>query len=277
VKEHKTPNRKEEIMKADQAKKLADEALAKLAAALEAGQSEALSAYLAALGRFHRYSFGNVMMIAAQRPDASQVAGFHTWRKLGRFVRKGEKGIAIIAPIVYKKDAQGAAGETEVALRGFRVVHVFDVSQTDGEELPKLTRIAGDPGAYTERLKDLIQHEGIDLCYSEELGSADGRSSGGTITLALGLGAAEKFSVLVHELAHEFLHHTGQGRATRTTRETEAEAVAFAVSDALGLKTGTASSDYIQLYDGDKETLGESLDRIQRTATRILTALEAPA
>ena len=116
-------------MTADALKKITTDALDTLAALLDEGHSEALTAYLAAAGRFHAYSFRNVMLIASQRPDATRVAGFNTWRKLGRFVKKGEKGIAIIAPIVFKRDDHAAGSNDEpagdVQLR-FRVAHVFD-------------------------------------------------------------------------------------------------------------------------------------------------------
>jgi hypothetical protein len=89
-------------MNQDQAKQLADEALNILASALELGESETLRAYLTAMGRFHQYSWGNALLIASQRPTATHVAGFHTWRKFGRHVRKGEKGIMILAPVVVR-------------------------------------------------------------------------------------------------------------------------------------------------------------------------------
>lgn len=261
-------------MKAEQAKKMTDEALAKLAEALEQGKSEALTSYLDMMARFHHYSFGNVMLIVAQRPEATRVAGFNAWRSLGRFVKKGEKGIAIIAPMVLKKrEAQSANADEKTVLR-FRAVHVFDVAQTDGEALPEFVRVSGDPGSYTERLKAHITGRGITLAYAETLGGADGCSSGGTITLRLGLSAAEEFGVLVHELAHEVLHHGPDAdRGTKTVRETEAEAVAFVVTHAVGLQNGTSSTDYIQLYNGDKKTLAASLDRIQKTAAGILAAI----
>lgn len=118
-------------MTADTLKQFTTEALDRLAALLDAGQSDQLTALLKAMARFHRYSFHNVCLIAAQRPAATRVAGFHTWRSLGRFVRKGEKGIVILAPIVARRRHDDANDETCVA--GFRAVHVFDVAQTDGE------------------------------------------------------------------------------------------------------------------------------------------------
>lgn len=259
-------------MKADEARNTTEAAFGELATALEAGQSDKLTAFLAAMARFHRYSFGNVLLLATQRPDATRVAGFNAWKKLGRHVKKGEKGLAIIAPIVYRKDDE--ASEDGRAVRGFKVAHVFDVEQTEGEPLPEFATVAGDPGANMERLKTLVASRGIDLQYSDLLGSALGTSSGGTIRIATGHSAAKEFSVIVHELAHEMLHHGTGGRPdSKTIRETEAEAVAFIVCRAVGLDCGTAASDYIQLYSGGKDTLAESLGRIQETASDILSAL----
>jgi hypothetical protein len=106
--------------------------------ALEAGQSEALTAYLKAIGRFHRYSLHNVLLIASQKPNASYVAGFRTWNELGRFVKKCEKGIMILAPIVRRKMENSDDDEKEsFRIAGFRAAYVFDVSQTDGQDLPQ--------------------------------------------------------------------------------------------------------------------------------------------
>jgi antirestriction protein ArdC len=112
--------------------------------ALKQGKSEALTQYLEVMARFRSYSFHNVLLIATQRPDASRVAGFNTWKSLGRFVRKGEKGIRIIAPIISRKKESQSVDSLTVAresqngdriLRGFRFVHVFSQEQTDGDEL----------------------------------------------------------------------------------------------------------------------------------------------
>src|SRR5262249_37831712 len=119
------------IMKSEDASKLATSALEKLAQVLQAGHSEALTASLAGAGRFHAYSFRNVMLIASQRPDATRVAGVNAWRKLGRFVKKREKGIIIIAPIVFKRDEQAADsdnGRADAVQRRFKSAFDFDVS-----------------------------------------------------------------------------------------------------------------------------------------------------
>ncbi|MDX2201034.1 MAG: ArdC family protein [Phycisphaerae bacterium] len=262
-------------MKADEAKKLADNALDTLAAALKAGKSDSLTAYLAAMGRFHEYSWGNVMLIVSQKPDATRVAGFNTWKTLGRFVKKGEKGIVIIAPMLIKPK-ESAANDDEARLLRFKAVYVFDVSQTDGEPLAEFSHVAGDPAGYTDRLKALVAAQGIKLEYSAYLAGAKGRSHGGRIELLSDMPPAEEFSVLAHELAHEMLHR-GERRSetSKTVRETEAEAVAFVVCQAIGLDTGTHAADYIQLYDGDTATLAQSLEFVQKTAADIIAAVAA--
>ena len=239
------------------------------------------------MAKFHTYSFGNILLIATQRPDATNVAGIRTWNSLGRFVKRGEKGILILAPMVGNRrsrqaeiatntDTDNAADERkpEAQLFGFRAVYVFDVSQTEGKELRTLTEVRGDVSGYCERLFNFVQSQGVELSYSERIAPAKGLSQGGKITLLSGMKPAEEFSTLVHEIAHEMLHR-GERRilTTKKVRETEAEAVAFVVGKAIGLETGTASADYIQLWHGDANLLRESLEAVQQTAAVILGAV----
>ena len=258
-------------MKNEDIKERTDEALANLITALEQGKSESLQTYLATMARFHRYSWGIVLLIGAQKPDATRVAGFHTWLKLNRHVRKGEKGIVIIAPMVFRKKETEPTEDQESRICGFRAAYVFDISQTDGEPLPEFAQVKGNPREYSERLKEFAASRGIALEFSADLGGASGVSTGGTIRLKPDLPAAEEFSVLVHKLAHERLHHGAhRNELTKTVHETEAEAVAFVVSEAIGLDTNGAAADYIQLYHGDKAALVASLEFIQTTAAEIL-------
>ncbi|HEY4358148.1 MAG TPA: ArdC family protein [Acidobacteriaceae bacterium] len=250
---------------------------------LEAGESEALTNYLTAMSRFHSYSFGNVLEIARQMPDATRVAGFWTWKNLGRSVNAGAKGIRILAPIVgirRKKDGEAEKDITTQntrALLGFRNAYVFDISQTSGVDLPEVNQVSGDPGENVERLAAFLKSQGIQLVYNPKIAPALGMSYGGRIAILPGQTKAEEFSTLVHETAHELLHKAERRTATtRTVRETEAEAVAFVVGKAVGLVTGTASADYIQLYHGNASLLAESLEVIQQTAGVILAALEPP-
>ncbi len=249
---------------------------------LEAGHSEGLTAYLSAMGKFHNYSFGNILEIARQKPDATRVAGLYAWNQLGRKVMKGQKGIRILAPVIgirRKKDAEAEKDITkqnQPVLVGFRSAYVFDVSQTEGAPLPELSeRVKGSIGEYRERLIDFTTAQGIQLEFKESIAPALGMSYGGRIALLPGQAAAEEFSTLVHELAHEMLHKTERRTATtKTVRETEAEAIAFVVSQTIGLDAGRASADYIHLYHGNAALLAESLEVIQKTSALILSAIE---
>ena len=251
---------------------------------LEAGHSDALTAYLNAMSRFHNYSLGNILEIARQRPDAMRVAGFWKWKELGRSVKKGEKGIRILAPIIgvrRKKDEEANKDITKqntAVLVGFRSAYVFDVSQTEGAELPAMREISGDVGDNRDRLIAFIECQGIELVFTERIAPALGMSYGGRIAILPGQSKAEEFSTFVHELAHEMLHKAERRTATtKTVHETEAEAIAFVIGNAVGLETGTASADYIQLYHGNASLLAESLEVIQQTSAVILAALESSA
>jgi antirestriction protein ArdC len=252
---------------------------------LEQGHSEALTAYLTAMGRFHNYSFGNILEIARQKPDATRVAGLYAWNQLGRKVKKGEHGIRILAPVIgvrRKKDEEAEKDirtQNQAVLVGFRAAYVFDVSQTEGTELPEFSQhVSGNAGEFRDRLVDFVISQGIALEFKDSIAPALGVSYGGKIALLPGQSSAEEFSTLVHELAHEMLHKADRRTATtKTVRETEAEAVAFVVGKTIGLETGSASADYIHLYHGNASLLTESLEVIQKTSAVILSALESPA
>src|SRR5215467_10054784 len=161
-------------MKLEEVNQRTIEAVDYLVQALESGHSEVLTAYLGAMAKFHTYSFGNVMLIARQKPDATNVAGIRTWNSLGRFVKRGEKGILILAPMVgYRKQPKDAVAteiqssnaaderKREPQLYGFRAVYVFDVNQTEGKELPVLTEVQGDVSGYRERLIEYVESRNI--------------------------------------------------------------------------------------------------------------------
>ena len=251
---------------------------------LEAGHSDALTAYLNAMSRFHNYSLGNILEIARQKPDATRVAGFWKWKELGRSVKKGEKGIRILAPIVGIKRKKKEEAEKDITkqnvpvLVGFRSAYVFDVSQTDGAELPAMREISGNVGENRDRLISFIERQGIELVFTERIAPALGMSYGGRIAILPEQSKAEEFSTLVHELAHEMLHKAERRTATtKTVRETEAEAIAFVIGKAVGLETGSASADYIHLYHGNASLLAESLEVILQTSAVILAALQPSA
>ena len=175
---------------------------------LEAGHSDALTAYLNAMSRFHSYSFGNVLEIARQRPGATRVAGMYAWNQLGRRVKKGEKGIRILAPIIGIKRKRDEDAEKDITKQntrvivGFRNAYVFDVEQTDGPDLPAMREVYGDVGAIHDRLLSFIERQGIELVFTENIAPALGMSYGGRIAILPGQSKAETFATLVHELAH---------------------------------------------------------------------------
>jgi antirestriction protein ArdC len=260
---------------------LAANALRQLSDALAEGDSAALTSYLATMAKFHNYSFNNVLLILSQRPDATHVAGFNRWKEMGRYVRKGEKGIAILAPSLKRirseeqedEDTEAKEQPAQVLSR-FVTVHVFDVIQTDGEPLPELSRPTGHVGCHLLRLRDLVLEKGIGLAYADYLGGAMGVSYGNSIAILRGLEPAEELTVTAHELAHELLHR-GERRieTTRQIRELEAEAVAYVVGQACGVETHQASWDYIRLYGGDEKLLAQSLGYVQRVAAEVLDFL----
>ena len=214
------------------------------------------------------------MLIASQKPNASYVAGFRAWNQLGRFVKKGEKGIMILAPIVRRKPDNSDDEKESSLIAGFRAAYVFDVSQTDGQDLPQIGVVHGEPREHGDGLRKFAAAQNITVEYSEHIAPARGTSYGGRIALLPGQPPAEEFSALVHELAHELLHRGDRREQTsRTIRETKAEATAFVVCHAVGLETGSSACDYIQLWNGDKETLTKSLTYIQKAASQILAAL----
>jgi hypothetical protein len=250
---------------------------------IEAGKSDALTVYLTAMSRFHNYSFGNILEIARQKPDATHIAGMYTWNQLGRRIKKGEKGIRILAPVVGIKRKPEEEAEKDITkqnhpvLVGFRNAYIFDISQTEGTELPVMRQISGDVGENHDRLIAFIEEQNIQLEFNKRIAPALGVSYGGKIVLLPGQSKAEEFSTLVHELAHEMLHKADRRTATtKIVRETEAEAIAFVVGKAVGLETGTASADYIQLYHGNASLLAESLEVIQQASAVILAALQPP-
>ena len=131
-------------MKREEVKELIERGVRELNDALAAGKSERLQQYLKVMARFPSYSFNNQLLICLQLPEATRVQGFRGWKKLGRVVNKGEKGIGIIAPMVYRMDDEASRDSDDTTIRGFKVVHVFDVSQTEGEPLPEFARVTGD-------------------------------------------------------------------------------------------------------------------------------------
>ncbi len=183
------------------------------------------------MGKFHRYGASNILLIMTQRPEATRVAGYQTWRKLYRQVTRGAKGIVIFAPLVRRTADSNECGiETERhKLFGYRAAVVFDVADTAGNPLPSLTQFEGNPDEYLGRLKSLVSQSGCALEYSTSILLAQGQCSAGKIILLPDLAPAEEFHVLTHGVAHSRLHFSARrAETTKCIREAEAEAVAFA-------------------------------------------------
>ena len=270
-----------EKRKPQTAQQMIRENLQSLIAQLEAGHSDALTAYLNAMSRFHQYSLLNCLEIARQRPTASRVAGMYAWNQLGRRVNKGEKGIRILAPILGIRRKPDEEAEKDIRVQNERVLvgfrHTYVWEQTSGADLPEPVKVYGDVGENYDRLLAFLERQGIELVLTENIAPALGASYGGRIAILPGQSQAETFTTLLHELGHELLMHASRRTTTtKTVRETEAEAVAFVVGKAIGLQTGSASADYIALYHGNASLLAESLEVIQQTAGVILAALETP-
>ncbi len=243
----------------------------------ELTSSERWQDYLRFQSRFHRYSFNNVVLIATQCPEATWVAGFGTWQKMGRFVRRGEKAIWILAPIVARRLAP--QDEDEAVLRGFRWVPVFDVSQTDGRDLPSVCRrlVGGDPADHYGRLVDVARTIGFAVFDHEFAGSTNGECHHGArlIRVEARNAPAQRVKTLAHELAHALAH---EGATSRALAELEAESVAYVVCQALGIDSSDYSFGYLAGWAGGGEDavaqITASAERIQRCAARILEVFE---
>ena len=240
--------------------------------------SEQWQRYLDFQGRFHRYSANNVVLISMQCPEATRVAGFNAWRKMGRFVRKGEKAIWILAPMVYKQ-AEAADGDYERVIRGFKPVAVFDLSQTDGEELPEVcNRLTADaPADLFERLRSVAEAHGFSVEDAELSGSVNGDCSHSErrIRVEVRNAPAQRVKTLAHELAHALLHEHFD---SRPLAELEAESVAYVTCQALGVDSSDYSFGYVASWAGDGDTaiaaIKASCERIQKAAAEILRAFE---
>ncbi len=233
--------------------------------------------WLSTLSRFYTYSFNNQMLITLACPDATRVAGFNTWKSMGRFVKKGEKGIRIFAPIVRKIKAEDApAAETETTtgkrLAGFRAVPVFDLSQTDGAPLAAPEHNATEGGEdLLPKLEEVTKALGITLVYKAIAGGAQGLSHGGLIEIEQDQTTAAKCGTLAHELAHELLHKIDRTQG-KQQRELEAESVAYAVLMHYGIHSG--SRFYLASYDITGEMLAASMQTITKTARQIIEQID---
>jgi N-terminal domain of anti-restriction factor ArdC len=227
---------------------------------IEHGHPEVLSKCLLAMARFHTYSFGNVLLIATQRPTATQVAGWRGWNELGRRIKQGEKGILIYAPILSEHTkADSDSEQPQQELLGFRPVRVFDVAQTEGEELSEPSLLDNlDLAATLAKLMESAGSQGIKIDYSDNIAPAKATSYRGMIRLLPDMEAVETISVFVRELAVQMLYETQRrSYVTRDVLLREARAVTFVVGNALAFETELAEN--IQLYRGNQNLLAESL------------------
>jgi hypothetical protein len=235
--------------------------------------------------KFHNYSYQNSMLILMQKPEASFVAGYRQWqKKFNRHVKKGEKGIAILAPFTYKKEIKKSNlnsdaddQETEEVKRTyFNTVYVFDISQTEGEPVPQLDMELGNTNQeLINLLLDYAASQKIEVAFKSLSGGTDGYSRGGEIVINDNANETEQASILVHELAHEHLHFNSESNSLNLSKEIiemEAEAVAFVVMDYFNIES--KSDKYLALYK-ESYDLMESFKRINDVSSRILDYLLA--
>lgn len=232
--------------------------------------------YLQTQARFHRYSFNNCCLIMMQRPDASQVAGFQTWKQMGRHVRKGERGISILAPLVRSHETQTEDGDTQTirALSGFRTISVFDVDQTEGELLPEVCqRLQGDDQGLFSLLEAFSIDQGIPVSITEIATNGICRYSQGKpveIAINANLTPLHKAKTLVHELAHALLHNPQEYGEHRGDMELEAESTAYVVLNHFGFDSASYSLGYVAHW---QKTAGEdkegTLEQLRTSAAAI--------
>jgi len=241
---------------------------------------------LAVAARFHDYSFANTRLIWAQSLargfTPSRVAGYRAWQELGRHVRRGERGLQILAPVIRKITPENG-DEEERRVVGFRVVHVFDIAQTEGEPLPEVpvALVEGDLPSHWEQVSGLITGAGFDLQVAdlERLGEANGITDWQhrDVVVRASLPGAQRFKTAIHELAHVRLHEpTSDGRPScRGIVEVEAESVAYMVCAALGIDSAGYSLPYVASWSGgDITKVSATANRVIGCARQVLTQLE---
>jgi len=259
---------------ATELRKSIDEGLIRLASAVEEQRgAEEVRKYLDTMARFPTYSWRNALLVSAQRPQASLVAGFTHWKRLGREVRKGEKAIRIISPCPARK----ATSEKEDKVRVFfKAACVFDVSQTEGKDLPtaKVPEIHTNAERLLTALGNVATERGIIVRYRPMEEGTFGVSKGGEVEIATGHATGQQSKSLIHEIVHEAIHQrSGRGDAYgvgRRTAELEAEAVAYVVCRNFGLDVELRASRYIALWGEDGKAIAASLGRISGAARQLI-------
>ena len=251
--------------------------------------SDRYKEYLQCMSKFHNYSINNCLLIAAQYPAASAVAGYRSWQKnFGRQVKKGEKGIKILAPCKYKveteeKDENGDPKLKE--LTGFRVVTVFDLAQTEGKELPSIgvDELTGDVKDYKKIFNALITISPVPIRFEEIEGGAKGYYHDGEKRIAIksGMSQAQTIKTLLHEVSHATYHTRDNAdqehSIDRRHKETEAESIAFCVGSALGIVDSSEYTfPYLASWASGRETqeLKDSLERIRSASDEMITRVD---
>ena len=270
-------------------------------------ESEKFKEYLTTMSKFYNYSFNNTLLIAMQKPDATLIAGYTSWqRNFDRHVMKGEKGIKILAPAPYKAqeerekidpatqkpvlDADGkpVTETVEVMRPAFKVVSVFDVSQTDGKELPDIAvdELTGSVENYAAFFEALKQESPVPISFEDIPGGAKGYFSHAENRIAIqeGMSEIQTVKTAIHEIAHAKLHAINpdekvapEERKDRHTKEVEAESVAYTVCQRYGIETSDYSFGYIAGWSSDKDTkeLKGSLETIRSTAAEMIESIDA--
>ena len=235
--------------------------------------SDMYKRHLETMSRFWHYSFGNQMLIALQFPGATFVAGFNRWKIMGRFVRKGERGIHILAPGIKKLDAETEDEDEDGVIRYFFPVTVFDISQTDGDELPIMDACVegADAERYMEALVEHCRQDGTVVKYETMAPYSYGWSSNGEVAVNAQHSVNTQFASMVHEVAHEMLHWD-HNTATKQRYEAEAEGTSYVVLTHYGIESKAPS--YLALSAINKDVLKASLTNISNAAKRIITAIE---
>lgn len=269
-------------------------------------ESERFKEYLRTMSKFYNYSFNNTLLIAMQKPDATLIAGYTSWqRNFARHVLKGEKGIKILAPAPYKAtmemekidpqtqkpilDADGkpVTETVEVMRPAFKVVSVFDVSQTDGKELPDIVvdELIGSVENYAAFFEALTQISPVPIAFEDISGGAKGyyHLEDRRIAIQKGMSEIQTIKTAIHEIAHAKLHAINpdekaapEDRKDRHTKEVEAESVAYTVCQRYGIETSDYSFGYIAGWSSDKETkeLKGSLETIRSTAAEMIESID---
>ena len=270
-------------------------------------ESERYKEYLRVMSKFHNYSFNNTLLIAMQKPDASLVAGFSAWKNnFGRNVMKGQKGIKIIAPSPFKirqemkkidphtqqpiigKDGKPVTEEKEITIPAYKVVSVFDVSQTEGKELPDIAvdELTGDVERYKDFFAALEKTSPVPIGFEQIAGGSHGyyHLEDKRIAIDEGMSELQTLKTAIHEIAHAKLHdidlnapeNEQQPRVDRRTREVEAESVAYTVCQHYELDTSDYSFGYVAGWSSGRELseLKSSLETIRSAAAEIINSID---